>query len=91
MTTRRLGCCIPFCRRTRHMEPTIIQVDGEPMDFAEVWICDKHWPPVATQLKADYRVARRKLRKSGSASDAKQCIDIFRNIRAAAIEIAAGL
>lgn len=51
----RLGCCVPFCRRSRPGN------EGE-------WICSVHWPMVSRRTKArrrlHHRFVRREIRRN---------------------------
>ena len=40
----RIGCCIPFCRRTAEARPETLE-----------WICPKHWATTSKRLRAIYR------------------------------------
>lgn len=87
----RVGCCIPYCKRSLAMEPSYIVVEGETLNFSEVWICQKHWGSLPVDKRRDYSLAKRLLRKTGRWQDAEQCHLIFERNRDLAIDIAAGI
>jgi hypothetical protein len=87
----RLTCCVPFCKRTRALAPFVVMLEGKDVNFAEVWICDKHWTPLPLERRRAYSTARRHLKKSETVENADSLQKIFEENRELAIEIAAGI
>lgn len=44
MTSERIGCCVPFCRRTRSMAGSAV----------DEWICGQHWKLTDHTLRAGF-------------------------------------
>lgn len=42
MSTDRIGCCVPFCRRTTKREGCFAD--------AEEYVCGRHWPLVPKRV-----------------------------------------
>jgi hypothetical protein len=88
---QRLTCCISFCKRTRALDPFVVVLEGKDVNFAEVWICQKHWSTLPLERRRAYSTARRHLKKDGTIQNADNLQMIFEENRDLAIEIAAGI
>ncbi|PTM61920.1 hypothetical protein [Phreatobacter oligotrophus] len=88
--TGRIGCCVPFCRRTRGPR----KGDRVPISSIREWICAEHYRATPASLR---RRRSRILRMIDRASGVRlfRLYDIDRRIwdrlKAAAIERAAGI
>lgn len=60
VTSTRLPCLVPFCRRTRGPR----KGDLEPIEPDMDWICGPHWRLVSPKTKARYATTKRLLRKA---------------------------
>jgi hypothetical protein len=84
MNHDRIGCCVPFCRRTRKNE----------LGFSE-WICGDHWREIPKPYRRTWGRLRRTLRRGYSpaeipALEARR-YRLWSRVKRAAIERAVGL
>ncbi len=89
--TVRLTCCIPFCKRTWAVKPFTVALEGRDVNFAEAWVCNKHWATLPLERRRAYTIARRQLRRTNTVENAEVFQRIFLGNRDLAIEIAAGI
>jgi hypothetical protein len=66
-------------------------LDGNNVNFAEVWICQSHWSSLPQDKRRAYSTARRHLKKVETVEAADTLQMIFEENRDLAIEIAAGI
>jgi hypothetical protein len=74
----RLGCCVPFCRRTTARA-----------EFDE-WICGKHWQMVSKDRRRAYGRRTRQWRRYYTVDDAVMA-RLWAALKREAIERAAGI
>ncbi len=77
--TERLGCCVPFCRRTTRR-----------VEFAE-WICGNHWRLVGKPQRQAYGRLMRHWRRYHRDTDGRRADRLWRRLKAIAIHRAMGL
>lgn len=82
--TDRIGCCIPFCRRTR-------KNPGRDGRYASEWICGPHWQAVPKQRRRVYGRIKRAWRRFHHEEDGVRADRIWTRLKHQAIEAAAGL
>jgi len=73
----RLGCCVPWCKRTTPRT-----------EFTE-WICGKHWPLIDKRYRRAYGRAARRWRRYRVGGE--RAARLWRRIKRQAIERAAGI
>lgn len=76
----RIGCCVPFCRRTRKND----------QGWAE-WICGDHWRAVPKAFRRVHGRYLRLLRRGILPGATPATSRVWRRVKRAAIERAAGL
>ena len=77
--SERIGCCVPFCRRTR-LNP----------GFNE-WICGKHWAVIAKDRRRVYGRLKGRWRRFGDPRDQARAWRIWDRLKREAIERAVGI
>lgn len=75
----RIGCCVPFCRRTR----------ANP-GFTE-WICGKHWAVIPKVRRRVYGRLKGRWRRFGDPKDRSRSWRIWDRLKRQAIELAVGI
>jgi len=76
-TSERLRCCLPFCGRTIRA--------GKYNE----WICQKHWQPVAREIKGEYRKAKSAFRRERCEATGTAANQVWERCKRAAVEAAA--
>ncbi len=79
MTSARIQCCIPFCRRTR-INP----------GFSE-WICGDHWRNVPKPQRRVHGRLQRSWRRFHREGDGIRADRVWARLKRQAIETAAGI
>ena len=77
----RLYCCVPFCNRTKKLEPLAVRFDPPE------WICSDHWRAVPRPERAIYTRALRKAGGKGTPATAR----LWARMKRIAIEKAGGI
>lgn len=75
----RIGCCVPFCRRTTKRP-----------EFDE-WICGDHWQAIPKEARRVYGRRVRRWRRYHSHADGLAASRLWRWLKRQAIEAAGGL
>lgn len=77
--TERLGCCVPFCRRTT-----------KRTEWDE-WLCGDHWRMIPKDKRRVYGRIVRRWRRYHKKSDVPRGWRIWNRLKSIAIERAAGV
>lgn len=84
MAPARIGCCIPFCRRTR-------KNPGADGIYATEWICGPHWIAVPKERRRVYGRLKRAWRRFHFEADGIRSARIWLRLKRQAIEAAVGI